>query len=181
MTKWLFTIRERLTPHMSDRWNGYCDFSGFHAIDELVTLDSMMCPDIITDYCDEDWEHNIQEDYRTGLFRNADYLQRRQVLDPMLHQLIAAYEHPTGSETVPNGFTRCGYDIMDSYFGNSTLTNCGKIPDAFSPDDVNRFGLISDLNDALNIRNTLRKLQPDDPHLGECDVWLLGQQLPNGG
>lgn len=179
MTHWLFTVRERLTPDMTDRWNVYRNFSGFHDIAELVTLDSMMCPDVITDLCDDDWQHNVHEDFRTGLFRDADYLLGRQPLDPSMHQLIAAYEHPDGSESTPAGFSSCGYDIMDSYFGNSTLTNCGPIPDAFTPRDVNRYGLISELPAALKIRDTMRKLQPDDPHLGECDVWLVAQRIPD--
>ncbi|EMB16311.1 hypothetical protein RE6C_02955 [Rhodopirellula europaea 6C] len=163
---------------MADRWNGYRRFSGFDDITELVTLDSMMCPDVITDLCDDDWQHNIHEDFRTGLFRDADYLLHRQPLDPSLHQLIATCERPDGSESIPHGFAFCGYDIMDSYFGNSTLTNCGPIPEAFTPRDVNRYGLVEKLDAALKIRDTMRRLQPDDPHLGECDVWLLAQHLP---
>lgn len=180
MTSWLFTLRERLTSTATDRWNGYRQSSSFHDIDELVTLDSMMCPNLITQLRDEDWKHNVQEDFRTELFRDADYLLNRQPLDPRLHQLIAACENPDGSESVPVGFMFCGYDIMDSYLGNSTLTNCGPIPEAFSPDDVNRYGLVSDLGAALQIRDAMRKLQPDDPHLGKCDVWLLGQRILEG-
>lgn len=59
MARWLFTLRERLTPAMTVRWNGYRHFSGFHDIEELVTLDSMMCPDIITELRD-DWKYNVQ-------------------------------------------------------------------------------------------------------------------------
>lgn len=69
---------------------------------------------------------------------------------------------------------------MDSYFSNSTLTNCGPIPEAFTPRDVNRYGLISNLPIALKIRDAMRILQPGDAHLGECDVWLVGRQIPNG-
>ena len=181
MSRWLFTIRERFTPSMVDRWNGYCGFSGFGDITELVTLDSIMCPDVITELCDDDWQYNVHEDFRTELFRDADYLLKRQPLDPTMHQLIGACEHPDGSESMPDGFTFCGYDIMDSYFGNSTLTNCGPIPEAFTPRDVNRYGLVEKLDAALTIRDTMRRLQPDDPHLGKCDVWLLSKRLPNGG
>ena len=166
---------------MVDRWNGYRSFSGFDDIAELVTLDSMMCPDVVTELRDEDWQHNVHEDFRTELFRDAGYLLQRQSLDPSLHQLIAACECPDGSEAIPDGFTFCGYDIMDSYFGNSTLTNCGPIPEAFTPRDVNRYGLVERLHAALTIRDTMRRLQPDDPHLGGCDVWLLAQRLPSSG
>ncbi len=180
MTRWLFTVRERLTPDMTVRWDSYCNFSGFHNIAELVTLDSIMCPDVIGELRDNDWQHNVHENCRTELFRDPDYLLTRQQLDPRLHQLLAVHEHPDGAESIPGGFTFCGYDIMDFYFGNSTLTNCGPIPEAFTPREVNRYGLISNLQDALKIRDTMRKLQPDDPHLGKCDVWVVAQRIPEG-
>tara|TARA_A100001391_G_scaffold200404_2_gene184924 strand:- start:121 stop:471 length:351 start_codon:yes stop_codon:yes gene_type:complete len=47
---------------------------------------------------------------------------------------------------------------MDSYFGNSTLTNCGPLAEAFTPADVNRFGLLPGLDVALSVRDTMRRL-----------------------
>ncbi len=70
---------------------------------------------------------------------------------------------------------------MDSYLGNSTLINCGPIAEAFRPSEVNQFGLIDDREKAFAIRDTMRKLQPDDPHLGSCEVWLLARRVPNPG
>lgn len=178
MNDWLYTIRDRLTSDMTVRFQAYQSFSGFAAITELVTLDSMMCPDIITELRAEDWEYNVHEDCRTELFRDVSYILSRQPLDGSKHQLIAAYERPNGTEHVPMGFVLCGHDIMDAYLGNSTLTNCGPIPEAFSPSDVNQYGLIDDRDKAFRIRDTMRQLQPDDPHLGACDVWLLARKLP---
>jgi hypothetical protein len=180
MYDWLYTLRERLTSNDQLRFVGYREFSGFTHISELVTLDSMMCPNAIDELRPEDWEHNVHEDFRTELFRDAYYLLNRQPLDPSIHQLIAALECPAPSIELPDGFVRCGHDIMDSYFGNSTLTNCGPIPEAFNPSEVNEFGLIDDRQRAFAIRDTMRHLQPDDPHLGACEVWLLARRLPNG-
>ena len=181
MPEWLYTLRERLTANPQQRFDSYRAFSGFNHITELVTLDSMMCPDLIEDLRTEDWKYNVQEDFRTELFRDADYLLSRQPLDASKHQLIAALECPPARFAVPSGFTMCGHDIMDSYFGNSTLTNCGPIPEAFKPADVNDFGLIDDRDKAFAIRDTMRTLQPDDAHLGACEVWLLARRLPAVG
>ncbi len=177
MTSWLFTLRKRFTLSESSRWDGYRRFSGFCDIAELVTLDGMMCPDIVRPLRDADWQHNVHEDFRTTLFYNAEYLINRQPIDSSSNQLLAVYECPDGSEVIPEGFTVCGYDIMDSEFGNSTLTNCGPIPATFAPQDVNRYGLVSDLSDALIIRDAMHKLQPDDPHLGDCKVWLVARRI----
>lgn len=181
MPKWLYTIRERLTASPQQCFDDYRAFSGFHHITELVTLDSMMCPDVVDELRTEDWEHNVQEDFRTELFRDADYLISRQPLDALKHQVLAVLECPPSQFVVPNAFTICGYDIMDSYFGNSTLTNCGPIPEAFKPTDVNNFGLIDDRDKAFAIRDRMRALQPEDAHLGACEVWLLARRLPNVG
>ncbi len=74
MPEWLYTIRERLTAIPEQRLADYRAFSRFHHITELVTLDSMMCPNVIDDLRTEDWEHNVHEDFRTELFRDVDYL-----------------------------------------------------------------------------------------------------------
>lgn len=181
MPEWLYTLRERLTVNSQQRFDDYRTFSGFHHITELVTLDSMMCPDLIDELRTEDWEHNVQEDFRTELFRDADYLLSRQPTDGSKHQLIAALECPLLQFAIPPGFDMCGYDIMDSYFGSSTLTNCGPIPEAFNASEVNTLGLIDDRDRAFELRDTMRKLQPDDPHLGDCEVWLLARRIPNVG
>jgi len=180
MNDWLYTLRERFTPESAERWDGYLVFSGFKHIAELVTLDSIMCPEVITDLLDEDWNHNVHEDFRLQLFRDPKYLMGRQSLDRSRHQLLAVFELPNGSEGVPPGFTRCGFDIMDSYFGNSTLTNCGPIPEAFDPSNVNEFGLLSDCEMAIAVRDRMRRLQPDDPHFGNCQVWGIARMLPAG-
>ncbi|MGB0579416.1 MAG: hypothetical protein ACPGVU_06920 [Limisphaerales bacterium] len=177
MSPWVFTVRERLTSARPN-FESYQAFSGFSHITELVSLDGMMCPNLITELTDEDWQHNIHEDLRSDLFRKPDYLLARQPLDPTLHQVIAACENPDGTEALPDRFTFCGYDIMDSFFGISTLTNCGPIPEVFSPEDVNEFGLLDDLQMALSVGSKMRAHQPDDPHLGDCRVWRLARRLP---
>ena len=179
MIEWVYTIRERLTANPAPRFDGYRKFSGFHHITELVTLDSMMCPDLIDELRAEDWDHNVQRDYRTRFFRSADYLRSRMPFDTAKHQLIAALEDPPAQSVAPSGFKVCGYDIMDAYVGNSILTNCGPIPEAFAPSDVNDWGLIDDRDQAYAIRDVMRTLQPDDAHLGDCEVWRLARYLPN--
>jgi hypothetical protein len=180
MSEWLYTIRQRCTPETLEGWVGYLAFSGFTHITELVTLDCIMCPAVITELVDEDWNHNVHEDNRITFFRDAEYLLNRQPLDPLRHQLLAIVESPDGTESVPVGFTACGFDIMDSYVGNSTLTNCGPVPEAFDPSTVNTFGLLSDLATAMEVRDRMRRQQPNDPHLRDCDVWQIARRLLGG-
>lgn len=180
MSEWLYTIRGRCTPETLEGWEEYRAFSGFTHITELVTLDSMMCPDVVTELVGEDWGHNVQQDFRITLFHDSAYLLNRQPLDPLRHQLFAIVEGPDGTESVPVGFTACGFDIMDSYLGNSTLTNCGPVPEAFDPSTVNTFGLLSDLATAMEVRDRMRRQQPNDPHLRDCEVWQIARRLIGG-
>lgn len=178
MPEWLYTLRDRLTAAESPRFDDYCLFSGFTHITEVVTLDSMLCCDLIGELRAEDWQHNVHEDHRGHFLRSATYLLNRQPLDRTKHQVIAARERPTVSEELPVGFTLCGYDIMDSGVENSALTNCGPIPEAFSPSEVNELGLLNDRERVCAIRDAMRSLEPNDPHLGRCEVWLLARRLP---
>lgn len=181
MSEWLYTLRGRFTAATRERFDDYRSFSGFRHITEVVTLDSMICRDLIDELQDDDWEHNVHEDFRIQLFRDSAYLMSRQPLNGSKHQLIAAMECPPIDFTIPNGFVICGFDIMDSSFGNSALTNCGRILEAFQPDEVNNFGLIDDRERAFAIRDTMRGLNPNDPHLGECEVWLIARRIPSDG
>lgn len=180
MSQWLFTLRERFRPGISAGWDKYLSFSQFAHIRELVTLDSIMCPQVITELCDEDWNHNVHEDYRTHLFRNADYLLTRPPVDPRRRQVLAIRERPDGAEAVPPGFARCGFDIVDAFNDISCLTNCGPIPEAFAPSQVNDYGLLPDVETARAVRDAMRRLQPEDPHLGQCEVWLIARHNPIG-
>ena len=94
MSEWLYTLRERFTPESPERWRSYLSFSGFAHIAELVTLDSMMCLDLVDDFRDDDWNYNVHEDFRTGLFRDPDYLMARQPLDQSRHQVLAVLGSP---------------------------------------------------------------------------------------
>src|SRR5688572_27814880 len=58
MPEWLYTRRERFTPESTPGWDAYLSFSTFKHITELVTLDSMLCPNMIEELRDEDWDHN---------------------------------------------------------------------------------------------------------------------------
>lgn len=180
MDDWVYTIRGRFFPASSEYGREYLAVTGLSNFAELVTLDAHMCPDIVTDLHYEDWSHNVHEAYGIMFFRDPDYLMSRQPLDLSRHQLLAVFERPSGSESVPPGFTRCGFDIMDSSFCYSTLTNCGPIPEAFTPSMLNEFGLISDCKTALDVRDRMRQLKPDDYHLGNCEAWFIARILPSG-
>ena len=177
MTAWLFTARQRFTPSQTEDWHSYTKFSGFTHITEVVTLDYILCPDLIDDLIDEDWSYNVQADYRVTWFTNLAYLQQRIKWRTGQDQLLAILETPTHIHKVPVEFKFCGFDILDDEDGNSLLTNCGQFPSVFSPSSVNTFGLLSELGQANTIAAKLRADFPDDPHCSNCRVWQIARHI----
>ncbi len=92
MTNWFFTVRQRFIPSQIEDWQSYIQFSGFTHITEVVTLDSILCPDLIDDLIDEDWFHNVQADFRVTWFTNLAYLRQRIHWRPGQDQLLAILE-----------------------------------------------------------------------------------------
>ena len=180
MSQWLYTVRERFCATTANDWAGCVSFSGFKHVTEVVTLDRMLCCTVVENVLDDDWNHNVHKDFRLDLFLDPDYPITRHPIDAKRHQLLAVLEAPEFGHELLDGFAFCGYDILDAYVGNSTLTNCGPMPDVFSAADVNTLGLLDELQQAREIRDKMRTTQPDDPHLGECEVWAIARRLFNG-
>lgn len=177
MPHWLFTARQRFLPSQVQGWQSYIQFSGFIHITEVVTLDNILCPDLIEDITDEDWSHNVQADYRLTWFTNLTYLRQRIDWRLGQDQLLAMVEQPTCVYDVPLNFEFCGFDILDDHDGNSVLTNCGRFPDIFRPSDVNALALLSDLEQANTVAAKIRMQFPNEPHCRNCQVWQIARNI----
>ena len=176
MTNWLFTARRRFTPSQIKDWDSYIKFSGFTHVTEVVTLDGLLCPDLINTPIDADWSYNVQANFRINWFTDLPYLRQRITWHPGQDQLLAMLEQPTCFHEAPKGFEFCGFDIIDDEDCNSVLTNCGKFPEIFVPSEVNQFGLLSNLARATAIAAQLRSSFPDEPHCCSCRVWQIARE-----
>ena len=179
MSDWFFTARKRFIPSQVKDWDSYIRFSGFTHVAEVVTLDNILCPDLIDNLTNEDWSHNVQSDYRITWFTNLSYLRQR-ILWRMGYQLLAIRVNPTCVHNLSPVFEFCGFDILDNQDSNSLLTNCGQFTarDAgFTPSDVNQFGLLSDLAHANAVAEKLRSSFPDEPHCCNCRVWQISRDI----
>ncbi|WP_292132320.1 hypothetical protein [Mesorhizobium sp.] len=65
-----------------------------------------------------------------------------------------------------------GYDLMDQAVGVSALTNCGGFPDVFANAELSRVGLIDDFDRAVETRDSLRRMHPEERH-ADCDLWAI--------
>jgi hypothetical protein len=175
MGDWLYTARERFTPASANRWRGYLEWIGFGHIEELVTLDHMLCPELIDQPNDADWSHNVQADYQTTWFHDCDYLRQRCEWQIGRDQIIAMIAEPTTESKPPRGFDPCGFDILDGYDSISVLTNCGRFPGVIEPNAVNKWGLLPSLAFASSIAERIQTEFPEEPHCTDCRVWQLAR------
>ncbi|MEP6686811.1 MAG: hypothetical protein ABJC36_00590 [Gemmatimonadales bacterium] len=179
MTEPVFTARRRFGPYHGARWTDWVAWSGLTGVRELISLDTMLCPEAPDRLIPEDWEHNVHADYRVLHFRSLEYLTRR-VAGTLDLQLLALLPNPEAEEVARvqlPGFDFAGFEVLDVHGDVSALTNCGGFPALFAADELNPFGLLDDLTRAEAVRGGLRNTYRGRPH-AECDVWALWRSLP---
>ena len=74
-------------------WQRFIAWSGLTQLREVITLDSILCPSIFQELMAEDWEHNVQEDFKTHLFFDLDHVLKKVVgamdwSDPQVIQFL---------------------------------------------------------------------------------------------
>lgn len=173
-TKLAFTVRERFGAGDGERWIRYVTWARLPQLRELVSLDGLLCPRVVELDCDEDWEHNMHEDFLCNLFWDLDYV-RRKIPTGLPCQLLAAARNPAEDPkdwVVPTGFVFVGHDLIDRQTSISALTNCGGFDDVFRPEELSELGLIPQWPRACEIQRQLAKSHPGEPH-AQCDVWSV--------
>lgn len=161
------------TPENEEAWSSYSDFAQLPQLREVVSLDILLCPNVLKELTDQDWEHNIHEDFCTSYFRDFEYLHSRVAGEVcnLLAIMNAPEEDPRATFADPR-FVFVGYDLVEAMTGISALTNCGGFPRAFAPTDLSPFGLLSDWAYARVVQARLREEYPDEQH-ADCDIWAI--------
>lgn len=65
-----YTVVESFGPERGDSWVDYLAWSGLYHLEEVVSLDIMLCPSVIETLVEEDWQYNIHEDFRPHCFKD---------------------------------------------------------------------------------------------------------------
>ena len=170
----VYAARRRFGPHHGERWTAWVAWSGLAHVRELVSLDTILCPEAPERLVAEDWEHNVHADYQVMHFRSLAYLQQRVAGTPDLN-VLALLQNPTAPEVAeirPPGFDFAGFELLDVHGDVSALTDCGGFPAVFAGGELNAFGLLSDSRGpttcaAAPDARTPRSRTP------QCDVWAL--------
>lgn len=175
----LFTAVSRFDPNCGDAWTKYVAWSGLTHLKEVVSLDGILCPAVIKELIDEDWQYNVQEDYKVFLFRDVDYLLSR-VADHDRVNFLAIMQNPTVEDIrsfTDRRFEFRGFDLVDVHGDISALDNCGGFDKVFSKTDLSDCGLVVDYARATEIHRRLPLEYPDEPH-AKCDMWAIWQMKP---
>lgn len=170
----IFCARQRFDPSDGARWDEYVNWANIPNLMEVVSLDTILCPTVLPELSDQDWQHNVHEDFRLNYFYDLDYLIRRMSAVTRKN-ILGLYRNPTTHITdtpAPAAFNFVGYDLLEEATQISALTNCGGFPESFSNAELNHQGLITDYSGAVEIQESLRRLNPAEHH-AHCELYAI--------
>ena len=172
MKPWFIAV-ERFGPENGDAWLKYLSWSKLNQLDELVSLDSLLCPPVFKKVEDHFWPNIVNEDFYLDYFTDLDFL-REQLAEQSNYHLLCVVRNPTQTPALPKGLARfefIGFDLVEAGSGVSAVSNCGGWPELNNA-ELNKFGLIVDLERALEMQTVLRRDHPEEHH-ADCDVWAI--------
>jgi len=172
MQPW-YIATEAFTPR-HEGWTKYIAWSGLTQLDEVVSVDPMLCPSLLPDIKTEYWPHIVNEDFMLQFFVDLEFLLGR-LPDVAERNLLCVFRNPLHPPPVPASslnFEILGYDLVDTQASASALTNCGGFPDVFQNSELTSKGLLTSCSRALEVQSELRRKHPGESH-ADCHVWAI--------
>lgn len=157
-------------------WAKYLVFARNPSLVEVVSLDTMLCPNVIPPEAEWDGGRPIHglpcaEIAMSGFFEDLDWLRARVGVrtDAMILRVV---QQPTDDDLVesPSGFRFEGFDLLDDGL-TSALTNCGGIDELLPHQAAN--GLIPDARVARELCDELERKYGDVERHRVTDVWAI--------
>lgn len=172
-----FIATETFTSHDIESWAKYVSWSHLGHLDEVVSLDPMLCPTLLPEIKDEYWPHIVNEDFMLNLFVDLDFLLE-QLPQNTEHNLLCVYRNPGDPPPyeLPIGFEFLGFDLVDVEGSASALTNCGGFPDVYDNRELSPQGLVPSYTRARQIQAELRSKHPDEHH-ADCHLWGIARSV----
>jgi hypothetical protein len=172
MTPW-FIATEPFSPRDGEGWDRYVAGSGLTQFQEVVSLDGLLCPPVLSNIKDEYWSHIVNEDFQLHFFLDFDFLTT-QVADIEEKNVLCVFRNPVQQPEAPSfaDFRFLGYDLVERETSVSALTNCGGFADVFANSELSEVGLLTEFERALDVQRNLRATYPEEHH-ANCDVWAI--------
>ncbi len=172
MIPW-FVATKPFTPAEGEAWGQYIDWTGLTQIEEVVSLDPLLCPPLLQEVQDSSfWPHIVQENFMLNCFLDLEFL-KQYIVHIRPRNLLCVFRNPAQHPTAPTAdFEFIGYDLVDIQCVASALTNCGGFPKAFANSELSRHALLPDLERALEVQRLLRSAYPEEPR-ANCHLWAI--------
>ena len=174
MQPW-FIATQRLTSRDGVAWEKYVAWSGLKHLDEVVSLDPMLCPTLLPDIKDEYWPHIVNEDFMLNFFVDLEFLLNR-ISGVRERNLLCVYRNPESPPPLYKNFEFLGYDLVDVHGSASALTNCGGFPDVFGNSELSSKGLLTSHGRAFQVQADLRAKHPEEHH-ANCHAWAISRAV----
>lgn len=167
-----YTAVESFSPSHNG-WREYIEWANLPQLTEVIGLDAILCPSVVSELSKEDWEHVVTEDYLLDYFRDREYLEKRtgDVADKHILAVVLEPESEQRNRPIPSG-DFIGYDLVERQTGISALTNCQGFPDSIDNEELNQYGLLSDYKRARQVQQALLDNHPNEPH-ADTDLWAV--------
>src|SRR5690242_13335274 len=126
MQPW-FIATGRFTPSCGEAWKKYVLWSGLHQLDEIVSLDPMLCPTLLPEIKRSYWPHIVNEAFMLNFFVDLEFLLA-EVAAVHDKNVLCVYRNPPSPPLPYQGetaFEFLGYDLVDIHGSASALSNCG--------------------------------------------------------
>jgi hypothetical protein len=171
VTPW-FIATEPFSPADGDSWSRYVAGCGLTHLEEVVSLDSMLCPTVLDETRADYWPHIVNEDFMLDFFTDYAFLLK-QVEGIERKNLLCVFRNPERQPSAPfPSFEFLGYDLVDRQGTASVLTNCGGFPEIFANSELSSLGLLPTLERARQVQSRLRALDLKNHHT-DCHVWAI--------
>jgi hypothetical protein len=168
---------ERFTCRGGAAWEKYVARSGLMHLDEIVSLDPMLCPTLLPEIKDKYWPHIDNEDFMLNFFVDLDFFLD-QISGTGEGNLLCVYRNPDSPPSYKGRITFefLDYDLVDVHGSASALTNCGGFPDVFGNNELSSKGLLTSHGRAFKVQADLRAKHPEEHH-ADCHVWAISRAV----
>lgn len=175
MTQPWFIAVERFGRADGSAWAKYVEWAKLDQVEELVSLDNMLCPTALRDVRDHYWPRIVNENFYLHFFTDLEFLRRELEAENVKGaRLLCVFRNPDKRPAVSaelSSFCFLGFDLIEAESGISALSNCGGWPELDNR-ELSKWGLLEDHTRARELQTILPRNHPEEPH-ANCDLWAI--------
>ncbi|MCI5161933.1 MAG: hypothetical protein D3917_07895 [Candidatus Electrothrix sp. AX5] len=162
----LYTIVQSFSPDDGEKWTDYCQWRGIE-FERFDSIDGIMRPNLMGSPDQEDWPYIVHEDYMLHFMTDLRHGYRK--LDQKEKGVLIGVKLKDHEPEHPDFL---GYDIEDTFFGVSLLTNWGSHVTVVN-ESLSLNGLVLDIDTVKRVHQYLKSNYSDDDHVRDTRIISL--------